>query len=132
MFIYSLIFITLNYFALKISQNNKSFTNNMVLIIFLFLIIAVIGKTYDLFYIKEVMMDKKTFLIMLFFSLGIILLSLIKKYNDSNLDERLSENEIVSNFNDKPKIPVFIIVVTIVISAFQLIIIWNNKKFPID
>ncbi|MNQ29172.1 hypothetical protein D3C85_424820 [compost metagenome] len=123
-FIYSIIFITLNYFTLKASQSIR-----FKWIIFLFLVIAIIGKTYDIIYIKDIMIHKKTFIIMLLFSWAIMPLSFINKYNNVRLRERLNEKEI-SDFFSKPEVPIYHIALTILITVFQLIIIWNGVRFP--
>lgn len=130
MFIYSLIFITVNFFILKVNQK-ICFKKLTQLIVFVFLIIVIIGKTYDILYIKDMMMKKKTFIIILLFSWGILPLSLINIYNNSRLNERLTEQEN-SDFFSKPDIPIYTIVLTILITVFQLIIIWNDVKFPND
>lgn len=130
MFIYSLIFITVNFFILKVNQK-ICFKKLIQLIVFVFLIIVIIGKTYDILYIKDMMMKKKTFIIILLFSWGILPLSLINIYNNSRLNERLTEQEN-SDFFSKPDIPIYTIVLTILITVFQLIIIWNDVKFPND
>lgn len=127
-FIYSLIFIIINYFVLIVSQNTKRITNIILWILFSFLIIAIIGKTYDFIYIKNTMINKKTFVIMLVFSWAIMPLSLINNHNNTRINERLNKKEI-STFLDISGIPIYPIVLTILVTLFQLIIIWNKVQF---
>ena len=131
LFIYSLIFIIINYFAIIVSQNTKSTTNTIFWILFSFLMIVIIGKTYDIVYIKSIMMNKKSFIIMLVFSWAIMPLSLINSYNNKTINERLNKKE-VPTFFDSSSIPVYVIALTLLITLFQLIIIWNKVQFPSD
>jgi len=131
LFIYSLIFIIINYFAIIVSQNTKSTTNTIFWILFSFLMIVIIGKTYDIVYIKSIMMNKKTFIIMLVFSWAIMPLSLINSYDNKTINERLNKKEIPTFF-DSSSIPVYVIALTLLITLFQLIIIWNKVQFPSD
>ena len=77
------------------------------------------------------MIDKKTFIIMLLFSWVILPLTFINKYNNIRLPERLNGKEI-SDFFSKPEVPIYHIILTILITTFQLIIIWNGVKLPND
>ena len=131
LFIYSLIFMIINYFAIIVSQNTKSTTNTIFWILFSFLMIVIIGKTYDIVYIKSIMMNKKSFIIMLVFSWAIMPLSLINSYNNKTINERLNKKEIPTFF-DSSSIPVYVIALTLLITLFQLIIIWNKVQFPSD
>ena len=131
LFIYSLIFIIINYFAIIVSQNTKSTTNTIFWILFSFLMIVIIGKTYDVVYIKSIMMNKKSFIIMLVFSWAIMPLSLINSYNNKTINERLNKKEIPT-FLFSSSIPVYVIALTLLITLFQLIIIWNKVQFPSD
>lgn len=127
----TLFFTILNYCLFKFFTNNETSHKKLIYLISLFFIIVLIGKFYNIFYVKSFMMNKKTFVIMLIFSLGIGILSLINKRNNSALSERF-KNENFSNYFEESDNNIYSVVLTLIITLFQLLIVWNNFQFPTD
>ena len=119
MIVFILFFIVLNYIVYRVIQCNKSLKFQWLFIISFFIIINIIVKCYNHFYINKGI-DGFGFFILLLFSFCLPILNLINRNNRGILKSRLNKNSSILNFNLMFTKINFIMILTLIVTLFQI------------
>lgn len=124
---YTVFFIILNFIIYKLIKYNQKLSFHLILIILLFILLTFSIKLYKIFYVESSMMNGFTFFVLLTFTFLITIINLFQRFMNNRFQERLKNNEILSEFvNDLNTNIDYILIVTLLITFLQLFVIWSK------
>ena len=123
----SVFFIVLNYFLFMLFNNLKNIRYRFIMFVFFLFIIIFISLIYD--FIESFMINKKGFIILLFFSLSPIIMKAVHDFNSNTLIRQLHNIKKGKlyylfeslNFN-------YLKSWYILISLIQVLILWSDNS----